>query len=164
MKTRDVLFQTESDFSSSLLSTGTRTCSQSRLRIRSRLCCSEQSIARSRLDNRERPIELQVVTSLIPLKPIDSFMCHPRTVHDIKKKVFIRDVSLAKKVQKFPDDTVFGTPCRYAEPFFDWFHWSNDLDHRRLWPNFYSIAFSINGWNHSRTNKPLWRKNEQKQR
>ncbi|CAF3003381.1 unnamed protein product [Rotaria socialis] len=39
-----------------------------------------------------------------------------RTVHDIKKKVFIRDVSLAKKTHKFPDDMVFGTPNRPSTP------------------------------------------------
>jgi hypothetical protein len=34
------------------------------------------------------------------------------SLHDIKKKVFIRDVSPTKNVHKFADDTVFGTPCR----------------------------------------------------
>lgn len=35
-----------------------------------------------------------------------------RTLHDIKRKVYIRDVSLAKTTRKFPDDMVFGTPRR----------------------------------------------------
>jgi len=39
-----------------------------------------------------------------------------RTVHDIKKKVFIRDVSLSKKARKFSDDMVFGTPNRPSTP------------------------------------------------
>jgi hypothetical protein len=39
------------------------------------------------------------------------FFLH-RTVHDIKKKVFIRDVSRSKKTRKFSDDMVFGTPNR----------------------------------------------------
>jgi len=41
---------------------------------------------------------------------------HFRTTNDIKKKVFIRDVSLAKKTRKFPDSMVFGTPCRPSTP------------------------------------------------
>jgi hypothetical protein len=39
-----------------------------------------------------------------------------RTVHDIKKKVAIRDVSLANKTRKFSDDMVFGTANRPSTP------------------------------------------------
>ncbi|CAF4461767.1 unnamed protein product, partial [Adineta steineri] len=33
-----------------------------------------------------------------------------RTVHDIQKKVQVRDVSHSKKTRKFADDMVFGNP------------------------------------------------------
>lgn len=39
-----------------------------------------------------------------------------RTLNDIKKKVFIRDVSLGNKTRKFSDDMVFGMPCRPSTP------------------------------------------------
>lgn len=42
-----------------------------------------------------------------------------RAVHDIKRKVYIRDVSLAKTKLKLPDDMVFGTPRRPATPIED---------------------------------------------
>ncbi len=35
-----------------------------------------------------------------------------RTVHDIKKKVSIRDVSHSKKTRRFPDDMIFGNANR----------------------------------------------------
>jgi len=48
-----------------------------------------------------------------------------RTVHDIKKKVFIRDVS-QKKAVRFPDDMIFGIPCRPSTPI------SEVIEHRFL--------------------------------
>lgn len=39
-----------------------------------------------------------------------------RALNDIKRKVYIRDVSLAKTTRKFPDDMVFGTPRRPGTP------------------------------------------------
>jgi len=48
-----------------------------------------------------------------------------RSVHDIKKKVFIRDVK-SKKPIKFSDDMVFGTPCRPSTPI------AEVLEHRFL--------------------------------
>ena len=37
-------------------------------------------------------------------------------MHDIKKKVFIRDTSLSRKPRKFSDDMVFGTANRPSTP------------------------------------------------
>ncbi|CAF1022514.1 unnamed protein product [Adineta steineri] len=39
-----------------------------------------------------------------------------RTVHDIQKKVQVRDVSHSKKTRKFADDMVFGNPNRPSTP------------------------------------------------
>jgi len=41
-----------------------------------------------------------------------SFFFFHRTVHDIKKKVFIRDVSISKKPRNFSADMVFGNANR----------------------------------------------------
>lgn len=42
-----------------------------------------------------------------------------RSLHDIKKKVFIRDVLPSKQPLKFDNDQIFGMPPRFSIDFFD---------------------------------------------